>query len=247
MDEIKVSIITVCYNSQKTIRNTIESVLNQTYKNIEYIIIDGASTDNTLDIINEYLLLFGGRLTVISEPDKGIYDAMNKGIKYSTGELIGIINSDDFYEVDAVEKIVHEYKGERYIILYGMVRTIENDKEKSVLLYSHNFLFERMIGHPGCFVSKNIYHEIADYNINHFSAADYEFMIKVYKSGLVTFAPVYSIISNYREGGISTTPAGLLDALKVKREYGIVSRKAYIKLFVKLKVLYFKSLFLNKH
>ncbi len=228
MAGIKVSIITVCYNSQKTIKDTIESVLHQTYENIEYIIVDGKSTDDTLAIIETYLPLFNGRLTVISESDKGIYDAMNKGIAHATGELIGIINSDDFYELDAVENILKRYTGEQYTILYGMIRALENNREKSVLLYSHNFLSEKMIAHPGCFVSRSVYNEIANYNVKHFSAADYEFMIKVSQSGKVTFIPVYCIIANYRHGGISDRPEGLLDMLEVKKEYGLISRRKYI-------------------
>ena len=99
---MKISIITPCLNSAKTIRQTIESVLNQTYQDIEYIIVDGASTDGTLEIIQEYEDQFQGRMQYVSEPDNGIYDAMNKGIRMSHGNVIGIINSDDFYEEDAV-------------------------------------------------------------------------------------------------------------------------------------------------
>ena len=92
---MKISIITVCFNSETTIRDTIESVLSQEYPDIEYIVVDGLSTDTTIDIVNEYK----GKISkVISEPDQGIYDAMNKGVKYSTGDVVGILNSDDFFE-----------------------------------------------------------------------------------------------------------------------------------------------------
>ena len=104
---VKCSIITVSYNSSKTIEKTINSVLSQTYKDVEYIIVDGASSDGTVEIIKEYEPLFEGRMKWISEPDNGIYFAMNKGIQMAKGELIGIINSDDWYENDAVEKIVY--------------------------------------------------------------------------------------------------------------------------------------------
>lgn len=104
---MKLSIITVTYNSEKTLRDTIESVLSQTYTDYEYIIVDGASKDNTINIVKEYEPKFEGRMRWISEPDKGIYDAMNKGIKMSTGDVVGIINSDDFYHrKDIFEKIV---------------------------------------------------------------------------------------------------------------------------------------------
>ena len=104
-NNVKVSVITVCYNSARTIEATIQSILMQTYSNIEYIIIDGASRDNTLDIIKKYEKEFNGRLTVVSEPDNGIYDAMNKGIRMATGEVIGLLNSDDTYEFDATINI----------------------------------------------------------------------------------------------------------------------------------------------
>ena len=94
---MKITLITVSYNSELTISETIESVLNQTYFNIEYIIVDGNSSDNTLRIVKKCEKLFLGRLKWISEPDKGLYDAMNKGIKAATGDIIGILNSDDFF------------------------------------------------------------------------------------------------------------------------------------------------------
>ena len=104
-----VSIITVAFNSEQTIRKTIESVLNQTYPEIEYIIVDGASKDGTAMIASEYIDLFASRegcsLTVISEPDMGMYDALNNGARIATGELVGQINADDWYESDAVEKM----------------------------------------------------------------------------------------------------------------------------------------------
>lgn len=225
--EIKVSIITVCYNSELTIRDTIESVLNQTYTNIEYIIVDGKSKDNTLNIVREYEPLFEGKMKIISEPDGGIYDAMNKGIKRATGELVGIINSDDYYEYNAVEKIVESYTGDRYTVIYGMVRVIEDEKERMVYISSHNFLDKRMIPHPTCFVSRYIYDEIRMYNTNYTCAADLEFMCMLSKNELVKFIPIYHIIANYREGGISTTLKGNLDGLKVRKDLGIIPIRVY--------------------
>ena len=139
-NNVKVSIITVSYNSEKTIRRTIESVLNQTYRNIEYIIIDGASSDSTVDIIKEYESKFLGRLKWISETDSGIYDAMNKGICKASGELIGIINSDDYYEKEAVEHMVNALGSEEYQVLYGMMRTLKNGEEFSIGIRTHKDL-----------------------------------------------------------------------------------------------------------
>ena len=103
---ILVSILTPCYNSAKTIEKTLECIEKQTYTNIEYIIIDGGSTDGTLEIIDRHRSRLPEKLTVISENDNGIYDAMNKGIRLAKGELIGIVNSDDWYEHDTVEQAV---------------------------------------------------------------------------------------------------------------------------------------------
>ena len=94
---MKISLITITYNSEITLSDTIQSVLNQTYPNIEYIIVDGASKDNTVSIIKEYEPLFKGSMKWISEPDKGLYDAMNKGIRMATGDIVGILNSDDYF------------------------------------------------------------------------------------------------------------------------------------------------------
>ena len=127
-ENIKVSIITVCYNSEKTIRRTIESVLNQTYDNIEYIIVDGASTDQTMDIVKEYEPKFSGRMRWISEPDEGIYFAMNKGIDMAAGELIGLLNSDDTYESNAVKSIRDALVSEPYQILYGFARVYTKNR-----------------------------------------------------------------------------------------------------------------------
>lgn len=228
MREIKVSIITVCYNSEKTIERTIKSVLNQTYKNIEYIIIDGKSSDATIDMIKKYESEFGNRMKWVSEKDDGIYYAMNKGIDLATGELIGIINSDDFYEEDAVEKIVEAYGEEEYQIIYGMVRQLRNSVEDCVSIYSHHFLRDRMICHPGCFVSKNIYEKYGGFNTEYISAADYDFMLRMNQHQDVVFKPVYSIISNFEQGGVSSSKKGRLDKLRLEYNWGKITKKRYL-------------------
>lgn len=237
MEERKVSVVTVCYNSEKTIRRTIESVLTQTYQNIEYIIVDGDSKDQTLSIAREYEKKFEGRMRIISEPDEGIYDAMNKGIRHATGELIGILNSDDDYEKDAVEKIVSCMTEDPYQILYGFVRTLRDELEITVERQSHNNLRERMIGHPACFVTKKTYEDFGMYDTMYQSVADYDFMLRMDKIKEVTFIPVDAIIANFRLGGMSASNKAWLELLKLQVKYGILEEKEYKKTLRKQKVL----------
>ena len=135
---MKVSVITATWNSGKTLRTTLDSVLNQSYPDIEHIIVDGGSTDNTMEIIREYEPRYNGRLRYISEPDKGLYDAMNKGIRMATGEVVGILNSDDFYtSSDVVEKLEKELATNRVDAVYGDIHFVDgNDLGKCCLLYT---------------------------------------------------------------------------------------------------------------
>jgi glycosyltransferase involved in cell wall biosynthesis len=224
---MKISIITVCYNSAATIKRTMESVLNQTYKDIEYIIIDGASTDGTLEIIKAYQDSFQGRLKVVSEPDNGIYDAMNKGIRMASGELIGILNSDDYYEPMAVEYIENNKRDDKYQILYGFMRSVKDGEEFKIDRCSHKFMRNAMIAHPTCFVSKKIYEDFGGYDLQYVSVADYDFMLRMSENKDVKFYPVDHVITNFAMGGMSATDAAWLDLLKLRRNYGIITEKQY--------------------
>ena len=141
---MKVSVITATWNSGKTLCTTLDSVLSQSYPDIEHIIVDGGSTDNTMEIVREYEPRYNGRLRFISEPDKGLYDAMNKGIRMSTGEVVGILNSDDFYtSSDVVEKLEKELATNRVDAVYGDIHFVDgNDLGKCVRYYSSR-LFHR--------------------------------------------------------------------------------------------------------
>lgn len=226
-NKIKVSIITPCFNSEKTIHKTLESMLKQTYTNYEYIIIDGKSTDKTLEIIEKYRPQFGNKLKVFSEPDEGIYDAMNKGIAKSTGDIIGIVNSDDFYCEDAIENMVNEIPDEKYFILYGFQRCITKGQEDKVVIYNHRNLDRQMITHPTCFVSKDTYKDFGMYSLEYRSSADYEFMLRIFHNGKVKFKPVYKIISNFESGGMSSTEIGVRETARLKLSYGIISKRKY--------------------
>ncbi len=205
-NNIKVSIITVCFNSEKTIRRTIESVLYQTYPNIEYIIVDGKSTDGTVDIVKEYLPAFQKRLRYVSERDKGIYDAMNKGIRLSAGDVIGIINSDDFYEPDAVENIVKYADRGSCQVLYGYCNWFYRNCLIETLRNSHLCLDRKMIPHPSCFVTRKTYSRFGLFVTFFQIASDYELMLRFWKSGQVMFTQIPAVLANFEEGGISTKP-----------------------------------------
>ena len=227
-DQLKVSIITPCYNSEKTIRQTIESVLNQTYKNIEYIIIDGGSTDKTVAIIKEYMPLFRGRLKYVSEKDNGIYDAMNKGIRMSRGKLIGIINSDDYYETIAVEKVVEYYNEKKEQIIYGYMCTLDNRGKIFLNKNSHKNLKNEMIPHSTCFVSRKVYKKYGLFSKKLRIVSDYEFMLRVSKSFTVEFIQIPCILANFRLGGISSTKLTQLEKNTVKLRYGYLPIKDYV-------------------
>lgn len=233
---ISVSIITVSYNSEKTIKRTIESVLFQTYKNIEYIIIDGASIDCTVDIIKEYEDRFSNRLKWISEPDAGIYFAMNKGIEMASGDLIGILNSDDYYEPDAVENMVNALGKEKYQILYGFLRTLRNGEEYSIGIRTHKDLKNGMISHPTCFVTKQVYSDLGMYDTVYKSVADYDFMLRMFDNKNVIFRPVYKLITNFEQGGMSSTTMAWLELLKLQKKHGIITTAEYNKTIIKYRL-----------
>lgn len=222
-----VTVITPCFNSEKTIQRTIESVLHQTYQEIEYLIIDGASTDNTLQIARSYESAFHGRMHIFSEKDEGIYYAMNKGIGMANGELVGIVNSDDYYEPEAVEHMVKNRSKSSYQILYGFERILKDGQETAVVINHHTNLPNQMITHPTCFVTKKLYEDKGVFDTGYRYSADYEFMLRMYQDRQVEFTPVYEIISNYALGGASGTGEAYLETNKLLLKYGTISKKRY--------------------
>lgn len=231
---MKISIITVCYNSEKTIEKTLNSVLNQTYSNYEYIIIDGASSDDTISIVNKYIPKFNGKLKVYSEPDKGIYDAMNKGIKKCTGDIIGMVNSDDYYESDTLQIVAESYLGNsNHEIYYGMIRCVNSNKEEKIVLYNHLFLDKQMIAHPACFVGRSVYEDFGLYDTSYKSSADYEFMLRIYHDTDTKFIPIYKILSNFEINGMSSSEVGYRETASILLNRGIISRKRYIFILMK--------------
>lgn len=202
---MKISIITANFNREKTLARTIESVLNQTYDNVEYIIIDGKSTDNSLKIIKSYEKKFkekGYEYKFISEKDSGIYNAMNKGIRISSGNIIGIIGSDDWYEKDALERINLEFEGNSNLkMTYGILRTVKNGKFNKVEGNYHSFGIGQ---HPTVFLKKEIYDNISLFDESYRIAGDTALLLKLKKEN-IEFKFIDKIITNFTEEGISST------------------------------------------
>ena len=197
-----VSVITAVYNGEKYLEQTIKSVLLQTYENVEYIIIDGGSEDKTIDIIRAYQ---HGIDYWISEPDHGISEAFNKGIAASTGELIGILNSDDFYELNAIEEIVKSRNRANNLCIYhGKMRFINGDSDISEESTPkiENIWKYMSIFHPTMFVEAKVYEKIGFYSIDFRYAMDCELVHRSLRSG-VAFIYVPIIISNMRIKGLS--------------------------------------------
>lgn len=229
---MKISVITATFNSGKTLRDTIESVLRQTYRDIEYIIVDGASRDDTLDIIREYEPRFGGRMRWISEPDRGIYDAMNKGIGMATGAVVGLLNSDDFYTDECVlERVAAEIMDVDAV--YGDIHYVDDgDLTKCVRYYSSKG-FRRwkmrmgfMPAHPSFYCRRHVYQSLGAFDLQFKVAADFEQLLRLIYVNRISTKYIPMDFVTMRTGGASTSglqshKAILRDHLRAYRKHGI--------------------------
>ncbi|WP_421828617.1 glycosyltransferase family 2 protein [Larkinella sp.] len=222
-----VSVITVCYNSQKHIEQTIQSVVNQTYAPIEYILIDGKSTDRTVAIIEQYARHFPDRIKFVSEPDSGIYNAMNKGIRRATGELIGIINSDDWYETDAVERVVQAYQQFGPAVYHGIQRTFLDEQEAFLIQTHASQLPKGNIEHPTCFVPAAFYQTDGLFSEQYRYVSDYELMLRL-AANQRPFIPLNAVLSNFRQGGASHRAEAVWENLHLWHKKGLLSRRQYL-------------------
>ena len=223
---MKISLITVTYNSGKTLKNTFDSVLKQSHNNLEYIVIDGASKDNTVSIINEYESLFNGRLKWISESDEGLYDAMNKGIRMATGDIIGILNSDDFFTSNNVlQEIAHTFKKEKDLdAIYGDIHFVHPDNLQKCVRYYSSKIFKRSLmrlgfipAHPSFYIRKECFEKYGYYKTDYKIAADFEFLLRViFKNRIRTkYLPMDMV--TMRTGGASTS--GIKSHIGIMKEH----------------------------
>ena len=245
---LKISVITVCFNSEKTIRDTIESVLAQDYPSIEYIIVDGGSNDDTLEVIREYPTCVD---TVISESDKGIYDAMNKGIQLATGDVIGILNSDDFFENSCViSDVINQFKSnpESSLVFGDVVLVQPSNKQKVVRFYkagkfrAWKLRFGWMPPHPASFFKRSAYEQVGNYSLDYKIASDYELFVRMLMVHKLPYSRINKVLVRMRAGGISTS--GIKNSILLNSEIVKACKKngVYTNLFFVLLKIPFKIL-----
>ena len=227
-----ISIITATYNSGLTLGSALENVLAQTYKDVEVIVVDGKSTDVTVEIINEYERRFEGRLKWISEPDRGLYDAMNKGLAMATGDVVGILNSDDFYTSDDVlERVAREIEGVDAV--YGDIHFVNpDDLSKCVRYYSSRSFrpwqmrFGFMPAHPSFYCRRHVYQALGAFDLQFKVAADFEQLLRLIYVNRISTKYIPMDFVTMRTGGASTSglqshKAILRDHLRAYRKNGV--------------------------
>ena len=252
---MKISLITVTFNSASTLRDTFDSVLKQEYVNYEYIVVDGGSKDTTVDLIKEYEPLFNGRMRWISERDNGMYDGINKGIRMATGDVVGISNSDDFYHRTDIFNIIADAFDDRSIqAIYGDVRFVNPDNlQKTVRYYDSSsfkpskFRWGWMPAHPSFFTYRENFERYGYYKEDYKIAADYELLIRHLYVNKVPYKYLPVDFLMMRTGGKSTS--GLKSTIVLNKEIVRACREnglwttlpmLYLKYFVKIKELFIK-------
>lgn len=234
---MKISIITVVWNNEKTIKNCVDSILSQSYADIEHIIIDGKSTDKTVELVKTY----GDKISkFISEKDNGIYDAMNKGISMATGDVIGILNSDDFYtDEKVIEIIANEFKNKNIDATFSDLDYVSFEDEKKITRKWRsssyfNSAFEKgwHPAHPTFFVKKEIYNKYGLFDLNFDISADFEIMLRFIEKHRIKTSYIPKVLVKMREGGESNQ--SIKNILLGNKNI----RKAFKKNRIKLDALY---------
>lgn len=252
---LKISIITVSYNSSKTIEDTIKSVLSQKYDNFEHIIVDGASKDNTMEIVKKYEKKYQGKLKYISEKDKGLYDAMNKGIKMASGDVIGLLNSDDVYASNTVLNLINdnllseEYDGVHADLLY-VSEDLKEPKRKWVAK-DGKIKNGWMPAHPTLYLKKEVYDNKGLYNLDFKIVSDFDFIVRICNDPNIKLKYIPENLIFMRLGGVSS--AGIEGYIKNIKEANKVlkhnnvkfSEVVIFKRIVRTLLQYAKALFIR--
>lgn len=239
-----VSVITVVLNGETHLEQAFNSVFDQSYANIEYIVIDGCSTDKTIDIIkqNENKIDYW-----LSEKDKGLYFAMNKGISLAKGDIIGILNADDFYATDTVKNVVDSYLHTNAAIFHGDILLITKDQRVRMKPDITKMDQQPSVFHPTCFVKKSVYNTIGVFDTQYKISSDYDFLLRCIRNNY-TFSYVPEVLSNFRPGGMSASCGSNLEGYKIMKvhktgyhqQVAWRAVKCYAKTFIK-KLINFKK------
>lgn len=254
---MKISIVTATWNSADTIRDTLESVLSQSYHDFEHVIVDGNSSDSTMDIVKEYEPRYDGRLRYISEPDKGLYDAMNKGIRMATGDVVGILNSDDFYtNCNVLEHIADAFANESCDAVYGDIHFTDSETLTKCTRYYSSKSFRpwmmrlgHMPAHPSFYCKRCIFERYGLFNTSFRISADFEQLFRfIYVNRIHTLYLSLDFVT-MRTGGVSTS--GFKSQLTILKEtkracringYGFSYLGGFMKLSVKAILMAMKRL-----
>ena len=223
---MKITIITATYNSAATVRDTMESVLRQTHRDVDYIVVDGASTDSTMDIVRQYEPKFEGRMRWISEPDKGIYDAMNKGLAMAQGDVVGLLNSDDFYSSDDILAAVNAaFEEDKELdAVYGDVHYVKAENVEVPARYYSSRMFRRswmrfgfMPAHPSFYCKRECYEKYGGFDTSFRVAADFENLLRLIFVNRIRTRYINRDFVTMRTGGASSS--GLKSHKQIMRDH----------------------------
>jgi glycosyltransferase len=231
---MNISIITATYNSAETIQETIESVLSQNDCDFEYVVVDGQSNDGTLDIIKKNESRFNGRMQWISEPDKGIYDALNKGIRLVTGDIIGFLHSDDVFASPSVINTIQEvFEKTNADVVYGDLIYVDQKNPEKVLRYWRSQPFSSslllrgwMPAHPTVFMKKEIYEQHGGFDLSFSISADYDFLLRVFQDNSLRSVYLPQVITKMRVGGTSNKTIRNI-VIKSKEDYWALRKNGF--------------------